>query len=541
MAVDVTIAGTSTFSTNGYSVTEDVTPIDASSSAGGVGTFQVLTNELTGDKGLIGRTVTLSDGAQGVTEGEIITVAGDGTILTITGNSALGAFNATVNAQPYNGTLGGAFAYYLGLVGITTGFSVDSSITSRAVIFPGWTANAWDQIKQLAAGQQVEITLVSDAILMRPIRQNLAQTYRDVSSTWNVDNSSIAQTFNIFYYNATHLTAGLAYPVGGTNVGTTQTTIQNVGANQSVTVNLPLTPTNADGTGLGVSPFSLVQPVAVDMVAENPAVAASQYSIIDQGNLVYPAALWKANGGSVTASIAPDSNSINIVIVGPNDSDRGPFRLAAPTDSTDTNFYNTLNIVAAGTFYNKKLLSVPTGNSVQATATVAGPTIDSFAINTIGDAWSAMLSGIQSAIGPTQTISVQTTGINNLGQSGSFTFLSFAQFDAIYGGHAFSVADAQFGGKTFAVNDAYLFGLVASNFTNQAFGNVAGARVFNDYSFYRITTGTITESAVSYSATQDNTFNDWDDVFGGKTFSAWDNVWAGERFQQNSAQPLRAA
>lgn len=537
MAVDIVVGTLPVFSTNTYSVTEDATPIDPSSSIGGTGQFSVSTNETVGDKGLIGQMLQLSDGAQGVTEGEIVTLTGDGAVLTLTGASALNALNATVSAAPYSGTLGGAFAYYLSLFGITTGFGVDSSITSRAVNLPGWNANGWDQMQLLCSGQQVEVTLVSDAIVLRPIRTNVAQTYRDESVQWTVDNSNIAQQINIFYYNSVQKTNGLAYPQGGQD---SDTSIYQVDANQQLIVNIALVPINSDGTGPGVSLASVQQPVATDSIPPNYSGAASVYSIIDQNNNVYPAAQWTANGGSVTVTIGPDSESLVVEIQGPSDSSVSPYRLALPTDGTLQSFYSTLNIVGTGQFYNKKLFTAFTGNSATQTATVAGPTIDNFAINTVGDMFSALLSATAAATGPVQTLSVQTVGINTLGNTGNYTFLTFGQFDAVFGGNTFAHANTVLT-PTFAAADKYLFSLVKSAFTNQAFGNVASARVFNESSYYRINSATLTESGVQYTAIQDNIFSDWDSIFATKTFAAFDAVWSGKTFLNYSPYPLKAA
>lgn len=537
MAVIITIGGKSTFTTSAYQVTEDATPIDPSSTNGGTGTFTIGTNELPGDKGLINQMVMLSDGAQGITQGVIDVAGGDGTTLSITGNSSLNSFNASVTAAPYSGTLGGAFTYYLSLFGITTGFTVDSSITSRAVVFPGWYANGWDQMKQLCAGQQVEISLVSDIIVMRPIRMNIAQTYRDEEISWNQDDTNIAQEVNVFYYNSVAHSAGLAYPLPGDEASEQ---IYQVDANQTIVVNVSLTPTSTDGTGPGASLSSVVQPAAADNVAQNYTGSTSVYSIIDQNNNPYPAAKWVANGGSVSVTLGQDTQSLAITINGPTDTNLAPYRLALAADANNQTFYSTLNIIGNGVFYNKQLLTTPTGNSIAQTANVSGTTVDDFAINTYNDAVTATLSALASAVGPAQTITVSTHGINTRGNSQSLTLLTFAQFDAVFGGHTFAFADAILT-PTFAAADAYLFSLIKSSFANQAFGNVAGARRLYDYSWYRISSANLSPDGVQYTAVQDNTFADWDTAFGSKLFSAWDSVWGGKRFLDFTGTPLKAA
>jgi len=537
VAVVIGLNGAPVFSTSSYQVIEDATPIDPSSTAGGTGSFTIVANELTGDKRLIDGVVTLSDGSQGITEGSIDVLSGDGTLLTITGNSLLNSFNASFTANPYSGTLLGALTYYLGLVGVTTGFAVDPTIASRTVVFPGWYGNGWDMMKQLCAGQQVELTLVSDIIVMRPIRTNVAQVYRDESLVWTVDNTQIAQEINIFYYQSVAHSAALAYPVTSAEAGEQ---IYQVDANQQLVVNVSLAPGGTNGTGYGASVSSVLQPVATDGIPEYYAGVTSVYSIIDQNNNVYPAAKWIANGGSVTVTIGADTQSLVITIQGPNDTSLGPYRLALPTDSTNTVFYSTLNIIGNGVFYNKQLLTIPTGNSTLQTAEVAGTTIDDFAINTIGDAYAAAMSALTAATGPAITLAVTTHGINTRGNSGNYTLITFAQFDAQFGGNTFSYADTLLT-PTFIAADNYLFTLVKSSFSNQAFGNIAGARRLYDNSYYRITSATISPDDVQYTAVQDNTFSDWDTAWGTPTFSYFDSLWGGKTFLNYAPNPLKAA
>jgi hypothetical protein len=208
-------------------------------------------------------------------------------------------------------------------------------------------------------------------------------------------------------------------------------------------------------------------------------------------------------------------------------------------DSSNQKFYPTLKIFGTGVFYEKKLLTTPTGNTIAQTAVVSNQTIDNEAIGSLSEAFSATLSAYASAEGPRQTINVTTNGINTNGVSGSYSRITFGAWDDIWGGGTFDAWDNQFGGGTFAAADDYLVSLVSNDFDNQAFGNVAGARVYNDYCFYRIASANISESQITYSAVADTIIQDWNDVFAGGTFGDWDDVWQGYRFVDYSPTPLK--
>src|SRR5690606_2859816 len=69
--------------------------------------------------------------------------------------------------------------------------------------------------KQLCPVYEIEIALVSDNIVVRPVRKNVAVSKRDISVSWNVSNADLARTVEVYWYNPTPITNTLVYPKGG--------------------------------------------------------------------------------------------------------------------------------------------------------------------------------------------------------------------------------------------------------------------------------------------------------------------------------------
>jgi hypothetical protein len=374
---------------------------------------------------------------------------------------------------------------------------------------------------------------ISNMAVLRMPRTNVAINYRNSDISWDLDNTNIAQSVSMYYYEKQYNTHGMAFPF---QLGDTEASITQVDANQTITFTVDLKPD--DDIGLGASLSAVEQPVAIDN-ATLYYNTQSAYTVIGNDNVVYPSSKWVANGGSITVEIGEDTESLIVTVVGPNDTDLSPFRIALPVDADNQKFYPTLKIFGTGVFYRRKMLTTPTGNTIEQTAVISNQTIENEAIGSLSEAFSATLSAYAAAEGPRQTISVTTTGINTNGVAGSYSRLTFGGWDDIWGGGTFDAWDAQFGGGTFATADDYLVSLVSNDFENQAFGNVAGARVYNDYCFYRIASASISESQITYSAVADTIVQDWDDVFGGKTFGDWDDIWEGYRFVDYAPTPLK--
>lgn len=508
----ITVKGNGAFagiSTNvsTYSATEDATPIRVDSTEGGIGqvnfsavsTRRTATTNATTD--LIDSEILLADGSNGEV-GAIVTSLDDTNgLAAVSADSRMSTLLATRTAVPMQGTPEEILRYYLSLGGITTNviFEGTGSVSARAV--RGWTGVVWDYIRAFLTVAQAEIALVSNNVVIRPLRQRVSVNRRDSDVTTNFGKGEVAQTVEVVYYDNTYKT-GLVYPEGGWNE---DVQVYQVDAGETFTTNIPV----------NVSPVSLVQPTCVDYVAKN-VNNQSVYSVVGADGLAIKANQWTSNGGKVTVAIGEDNKSIDLTIVGATTT-QGPYRIGVGAGASDV--YSSLRIMGTGTFFSENVLTIYTGLSPNDTPQVVGTRVENIFLDTQARAWAAGLKVAQGYAGFQHTISKNSGGINRLDASGNLTFPTFQQFDEGFSakggiapswmGKTYSQFTDAWAGSTFQQFNDYYTSLVKSNYSNQAFGNVAGSRVLYQDAYYRIDSATITESNVSYNGSADTTFGDF--------------------------------
>jgi hypothetical protein len=510
-----------------YSVTEDSTPIDPSDQTGGVGQINFTVIEDPGATGsvlLLNNTVQLADGGNGSTKGVVSSVSSADGVASVTADGRLIALVSTITALPYVGTLGGALIYYLGLVGITTGIAIDSTITARAVAYPGWTGSAWDFVKEMCVAQQVEISLVSTNIVLRPLRARMARTTTNSSVTRDVSFGDLAQSIEIYYYNNTQITNSLIYPPTGWNPDVQIYTV-DAGVISEFDIDL------------GASVGFISQPVCSTTVGQFDN-SFSQYCVAGQDGLPIPVAQWNAGGGNMVVTINPDTITAHVKLTGMSDptGQYAPYSIAVSSGSST--YYSSLRLVGTGVAFNKQLLTLLTGAPASKAPTVVGVTIDNPFITTITQAYTAGLKASQSYSGMNQNLSVTAAMVNRQIDRGNINYPSFAKFNADYAAKTFTQFDTTNTGQTFAQFDAAYFAQVQDNFDNQAFGNVGGARVLDRQAYYRIRSATINAGGISYTAERDTIVSDFDTVWTGKTFAQFDTKFSGNTFADFGVIPL---
>lgn len=516
---------------SGYSAQEDVTPLDISAQSGGIGTASVSLPEPANALYLYRLPITLIDPAQGTTTGVTTTPSGDGHTLTLPANSRMNALSVTRVAQPFIGTLAGAITYYLGLVSITTGIVVDPSLSSISVVFPGWKDMVWTRLRDLCSAYQVELALVSDNIVVRPARERVAKNRRDSTVSWALEDGKIAQTIEFFYYNNTQITDSLIYPLGG---WTDKTQIINVAADAVQELDVQLSPQS--GTeGLGASLTSIVQPVCVSSVGETDSTS-SVYTVTDQAGTIVDPAVWTAGGGNISVTINDDTQSIHIVVTGAYSVPNGPFNIAMPVGSN--NNYSSLRILGSGVSYNKTKATFSTGLGADIASQVLSATIDTPFLSDWGHAFGAALWTLHVAQGAGQSITVTSKGINRSSDNGSYAYPLLSDWESHYASMTINAVDSLHAGMTLNDVEALEYSWVSNAFANQAFGNIAGARVKHGGCWYRIRTATISQDSINYSADWDTTLSDWETHFAGKTINAVDALATGLTLNNLNVNPL---
>lgn len=521
MAVELKVTGNGRFrgaqtALESYTVSEEATPVDPADTSGGAGQFSFNVVEDPAAEGTIllyGDTVELTDSSNGRTTGKVSTINAANTVASVTADSRMARLVTDVNAQPFSGTLGNALTYYFGLGSITSGISIDPTIASRTVALQGFVGNLWDNLKQICAAHQIEMSLVSNNVVVRPLRTRIAESLKQVSQTLNVSTSAIAQNVEVMYYNNT-FKSDLVYPTGG---WTADIQSYQVDAGQSITINIPV----------NVSVFSVSQPTCVLFVGRYD-TANSVYAVAGNDGLPITPAQWNNTGGSLTVAVGKDTKSLDVTITGSSETKYAPYTIAVTAGPSDR--YSSLRIRGTGIFFDQRKLTIPTGLTSADTPNLVGATIDNRYISTLGQAQDVGVIAAGRYAGPSQIISIDSLVVNRKGEVGNINYPTFATFDSLYPTQTYDQFDASWSGQSFDQFDAYTTSLVQDAFENQAFGNVAGARVRFRDTWYRIRSATITQTGISYSAERDNLFSDLEVVWPTETFATYDARWAGKTF-----------
>lgn len=351
-----------------FSVQEDATTIDPSNYSGGAGQVTVEALEAGNSLLALSKQMYLADDDSGIVRTTVRDVSTNDGMLTLTADSVLGLFNAQRTAAPQVGTLRQALSYYMGLVGITNGLRIEGDLATRVVAYPGWVGNMWDNIKQILSAEQIEMTVVLDDVVVRPLRTRVASLRNGTTISRSVNKQSAARQVEVFWFNNTPITNGEVYPVPSEEE---RPSPQQVEANEITTFTIQM----------DASLSSVNQPVCVDWV-DDRSYANSQgvYSVVGTDGLPVTAAQWRAQGGNLSVAITDDPSIIEVTVKGPSDTRLSPYRIAMSSG----NYYNSLHITGTGVAWKKESTILDTGventtNSEDIGATVENPFISTYA------------------------------------------------------------------------------------------------------------------------------------------------------------------
>lgn len=439
-----------------------------------------------GNNWFIDKTVVLKDSTKGTVLGAVESIRRGDTdaTLSLTCTTRLNELNVYgITAQPYVGTLGGAFRYYLSLADITDDISVDSAVADRPVVFQGWTGELWFHLKEMAAAEECEPALVDGVIVLRPIRTRVAGQGRDIDRSFEIGGGTLARSVEVYHYNSVAITNKLVWPPGGFKP---ETEVQNVNAGEVSEYVLELS----------ASVSAIQQPVMVTNVADDYE-SSSVYTIIANDGLPVSPQAWVENGGELKVFIEPDTQHLRVRLRGatglPTVSG-GPatnFSVALASDFSG-NRYSTLRIVGTGVAYDKQKIAVRTTVPENKTATEVGVTVDNIFINSVDDAYRA---GVRAAIqysGYQPSLSGSVYALNGLDPNGQEDF--------------------------------------------QVFGNVAGCRVWDKKSkrWYRIRSATLTPATIQgFQADDDLTHGDVEEAYAKYTYGDIQTARVGYTYKQD--------
>jgi hypothetical protein len=260
-------------------------------------------------------------------------------------------------------------------------------------------------------------------------------------------------------------------------VGNEQSIVSNVDAGEVLEFDIQL----------DASLSSIEQPIAVDAVEYGEA-SVSVYSVLDQFDEPVPAAVWEAQGGRVLVEISEDTRSLRVTVIGSQNGSRAPYRIAGINSAREE--FSSLRVIGTGVSLVREKYTLPACTDERATS-IVGAEDDNEFLTSWGHAHMVMLGTVRRHGTPSRRIS----------------------------GSAWHV-------------------LSSTDFDGQAYGNVAGARVFEDLNVYRIRSATITPGSVSYEAEVDTTFGDADAVAEGFTIAEYDAQWLDGPISEFDLRPL---
>lgn len=512
-----------------YSVDESASPLSLSNLQGGVGgvSFQVLEDaSFDGSILLAGQPFELRDPYSGIQHGVIDeSSVGNDYMLDVTGSTALLPLVSRRDAEAYVGTLGGALVYYFSLCGVTEGFSFDTTISTKPVVLPGWTAEVWTQIKKLQAIHQFEIADVAGSIVVRDLRKRDIEVRKYTQSRLRYARGSASHKVEVVFYNNTFAADKQVYPERDSKVPDRQ--IISVDAGETVTTNYEV--------NMWVT--EVHQPTHIPALAWDTTSNTSVYSVVDKDGAIVDLFDWSNGGGEVTFAIGEDKKSIDVTVRGMANQARAPYRLASSSQDREYQ-YAALYIAADGIAFKEQTISSLTGASLDEAPVDSVVRIEEPLISTHAEAAMVLSQAVFDNCGFVQALEVTATEVNRRGENGQPVGPTFAQWDAANPGITFDQFDTGHLGLTFEAYDALLREPFDDLFENQAFGGVAGARIRHRDAIYRVTTATSSPAAHQMSAQNDVLFSDWEEVEPVRTFAEFDVAWAGKTFEQHARMPL---
>ena len=512
-----------------YSYSEESTPISPGDSSGGVGALSFTGMEDPATTRLIyGDEVYLRDSFHGSASGKVSSITSNDGVATFNGTSGLARLNITSTVMAMESTLGVIIEEIFSQAGILSGINIANSIYSIPAFCPGYTGDLWIFLKDLCTAHEVEVTLVDDTLTVRELRQHTVQTFDVISEGWDVAAINPAQYVEVKYYNYKYEPEFLAYPKGGWN---SEVQVYQVDANQEIVIDLPV----------DAYMYGIIQPVIQDSVSryeENSSV----YCVAGKDGLPIQASQWQQYGGDLKAEIINNGTTIRVTLIGANIPSLAPFRIGVSSGPSD--YYSSLRIIGEGISFDEKVHRQPTGLTSEETSNEVGMTIENKFISTLEEAHDASMRAVINYAIPRQTYRFSAPALGDfVVVPGQTVYANFGEYDASLDfEEIFSSLDSSLDAWDFEMFDDHLpSAQIGNTVITQMFGNINGARIRRDDSWYRIRSATITQDSIDATAEWDNLVEDFNNENVNETFSTFNETFDQLTFNDFSLIPLRTA
>ncbi|AWY05621.1 minor tail protein [Microbacterium phage Platte] len=524
-----------------YTVSESSTPLAGGDSSGAIGTIEVEVPQLPFSPiGLNAQEeLSLVDTRLGSTIGTTREVSNSRTAasgFSVMAANRLGEFNIETQVQPFTGRLEDAFRYYCSLANIDTGIVVDSAIANRQVNFLGWNGNLWNHMKMMATAISADLNLISNNVVLRPVRLFDAIRNRNVDSDATIDSTDLARKQEVIWYPSEYVERGLIYPSGGYR---SDIAPLSVSAGETVEVTLDST------KDVFASIFSIEQPVAQSFVSMEHD-SSSVYSVVGDDGLPIPPAQWADFGGSLSVRISDDTQALVVTMTGAtglyqtNGQPMKTFRIGIASGTSSTDTYSTLRVVGRYVSTRAQSIILPTGVPDFRTGQEFAPTIDNPFLNTLDAAYSAGIRGARRYAGRRMTVTASVSSLNRRGQTGTANYPPYSYAQGLWGGMTYGGVRALNASRTYASVREEFYQSVQDTFDNQVFGNAPGARFWDQPTgrYYRVRQATTTWGDMQIEGDDDLTNGDVQLAFGGMTYGQVGMRFSGQTYYKANVRGL---
>lgn len=513
----------------GYTVTEDSMPLDPASFQGGYGTITFSIDESDDARLLRGKTFELSDTNKGKVSGIVTAMNATPDGVNVTTDSMLGVLNSWQTLEPYEGNLSGYVAYLFNKVSLDLPVRFEDTVADIEFVARGYVGNMWDWIKQLLSVIGVEMALVYNTVVFRPLRTYEAYMGRSSDASWDISSSETAKAIEVTYYQNTYAYQEF-YPITYDRDSDQAPVIMQVDANETVEYVLQLSATPEPDFAPDIYPVYTIG---------NEPQTVSVYSVSGSDDLPIQPVQWAASGGKLTVKVSEtDPTQVIVTLTGANIPSLAPFRIAM--SSGGGNYYNSLHLAGWATKFEPKVVRIPTGASQNITGTDVGITVTNPFVSTKEQAFNAGMRTAAAYTGFNYTVSGAAWDINRAGFTGG-VYPTIANFNAGWplGTETIEDFNTKYGGTLIAQFNSQWDESIQDTYAVQAFGNAAGARVRSGDAYFRIDSATFNEVDVSYTASLDTMVSDFNSVWSGATIDQFNDEHYQKFVRDFSVVPLR--
>ncbi len=419
-----------------YSYSEEVTPLEPSSSSGGISQITVTGNADDSTALAINNLMQLTDSNYGSVQFLIKNVSISGESATLTGDTVMSRLNVTKVAGPHGGggaSLLTAILYYCSLVGVTPIIldeEFGNELDAIDVNFVGWNGNVWEHLKKLCSGVSasttnnvgIEMYIDGNDLVIRKAKSTAINLKKISSESLAIDSFDAAKEVSVYKYETEYAVNGVVRQQEAQSSGMFSVN-ENVSITDSLQVEAGQVLTKRFLINASLS--EVQQPECVSAIFPLPyGGTTGQYVIVGSDNLPVDPEQWLAQGGSLSVSLTENPYEIEVTIVAPpsvmlptadNPAEATPAPYKVGVEVADDAEYPALYIVGTGVFFKKTLKRFGTGTSDTITSQDAAQTIDNIFITTDNDLNSRGIAAAQAVCGPSITLSRTVTDLVDFG------------------------------------------------------------------------------------------------------------------------------